>query len=71
MRFPLLPTLLVAAAVATMIALGLWQLRRADEKEALQARYERNLALPPIALPRRRWRTRPCSTAAPPLSAWR
>lgn len=51
MRFPPVPTLLVAAAVATMIALGLWQLRRADEKEALQARYERNLALPPIALP--------------------
>jgi surfeit locus 1 family protein len=51
MRFPLLPTLLVAAAVATMIALGLWQLRRADEKEALRAQYERNLALPQIALP--------------------
>ncbi len=30
MRFPILPTLLVAAAVATMIALGIWQLRRAD-----------------------------------------
>ncbi|HEX6374183.1 MAG TPA: SURF1 family cytochrome oxidase biogenesis protein [Allosphingosinicella sp.] len=52
MRFPLIPTLLVAAAVATMIALGLWQLRRADEKEALRVRYERNLALPAIALPR-------------------
>lgn len=51
MRFPLIPTLLVAAAVATMIALGVWQLRRADEKEALKARYERNMALPPIALP--------------------
>jgi surfeit locus 1 family protein len=51
MRFPLVPTILVAAAVATMIALGIWQLRRADEKEALRARYERNLALPPIALP--------------------
>lgn len=51
MRFPLLPTILVAAAVATMIALGVWQLRRADEKEALQRQYERNLALPPIALP--------------------
>jgi surfeit locus 1 family protein len=51
MRFPILPTVLVAAAVATMIALGFWQLRRADEKQALQARYERNLALPPIALP--------------------
>jgi surfeit locus 1 family protein len=51
MRFPLLPTLLVAAAVATMIALGFWQLRRADEKAALQRQYERNLALPPMALP--------------------
>lgn len=51
MRLPLLPTLLVAAAVAAMIALGLWQLRRADEKDALRAQYERNLALPPIALP--------------------
>ena len=51
MRFPLIPTTLVAAAVATMIALGIWQLRRAGEKEALQARYERNLALAPIALP--------------------
>jgi cytochrome oxidase assembly protein ShyY1 len=46
-----LPTLLVAAAVATMVALGIWQLRRADEKEALRARYARNAALPPIALP--------------------
>jgi len=51
MRFPLFPTLLVAAAVATMIALGIWQLRRADEKEALRAQYARNSALPPIALP--------------------
>ena len=51
MRLPLLPTLLVAAAVATMIALGGWQLRRAGEKEALQQRYERNLALPLMALP--------------------
>ena len=51
MRFPLVPTILVAAAAATMIALGIWQLRRADEKEALRAQYERNAALPPIALP--------------------
>jgi surfeit locus 1 family protein len=51
MRFPLVSTLLVATAVATMIALGFWQLRRADEKEALQRRYERNLALPAMALP--------------------
>lgn len=51
MRFPVLPTILVAAAVATMIALGFWQLRRADEKAALQNHYQRNLALPPMALP--------------------
>lgn len=51
MRFPLFPTILVVAAVATMIALGFWQLRRADEKKALQVRYERNLALPAMALP--------------------
>jgi surfeit locus 1 family protein len=51
MRFPLIPTILVAAAVATMIALGIWQLRRAGEKEDLQRRYERNFALPAIALP--------------------
>lgn len=51
MRFPVIPTILVAAAVATMIALGFWQLRRADEKAELQRRYERNLALPAMALP--------------------
>ncbi|MEO7825766.1 MAG: SURF1 family cytochrome oxidase biogenesis protein [Allosphingosinicella sp.] len=51
MRFPLIPTVLVAAAVATMIALGFWQLRRADEKAAIQRQYERNLTLAPMALP--------------------
>ncbi|HEX8126808.1 MAG TPA: SURF1 family cytochrome oxidase biogenesis protein [Allosphingosinicella sp.] len=51
MRFPVIPTILVAAAVATMIALGFWQLRRAGEKQALQQRYERNLTLPAMALP--------------------
>jgi surfeit locus 1 family protein len=51
MRFPLVPTILVAAAVAAMIALGFWQLRRADEKDMLRARYARNAALPQIALP--------------------
>ncbi|MGI8942688.1 MAG: SURF1 family cytochrome oxidase biogenesis protein [Qipengyuania sp.] len=39
-RLPVIPTLLVAAAVATMIALGIWQLGRAEEKEALVARAE-------------------------------
>jgi hypothetical protein len=50
-RFPLLPTLLVAAAVATLIALGFWQVRRAGEKDALRVQYERNVTMPTMALP--------------------
>jgi surfeit locus 1 family protein len=50
-RWPLLPTLLVAAAVATMIALGVWQIDRAREKNAIIALYTANLARPPVAFP--------------------
>ncbi|MBU7579021.1 MAG: SURF1 family protein [Porphyrobacter sp.] len=39
-RPPILPTIIVALAVATMIALGIWQLGRMSEKEALIARYQ-------------------------------
>lgn len=39
-RIPILPTIIVAAAIATMIALGFWQLDRMGEKEALIARAE-------------------------------
>ncbi len=45
MRLPILPTILVAAAVATMIALGVWQLGRAEEKAAMLARYERAVTM--------------------------
>ena len=38
-RIPIIPTLVVLAAVAVMIALGAWQLGRMAEKEALLARY--------------------------------
>lgn len=38
-RLPVIPTIVVIAAVATMIALGFWQLGRADEKAELLARY--------------------------------
>lgn len=38
---PALPTLIVLAAVGTMIALGFWQLGRKVEKEHLLARYVR------------------------------
>ena len=50
-RLPLIPTIIVAAAVATMIALGFWQLRRAHEKDALIARYAKAATMPPIAFP--------------------
>lgn len=36
---PLIPTVIVAAAIVTMIALGFWQLNRMDEKEQLLASY--------------------------------
>ena len=45
-RFPLIPTVVVLAAVATMIALGFWQLGRLGKKEALIASYERAMADP-------------------------
>ena len=44
MRIPIIPTIIVAAAIATMIGLGIWQLDRKDEKEALIAQAERSLA---------------------------
>ena len=50
-KLPLLPTLVVAVAVAIMIALGFWQLRRAEEKEALLDRYRAAQNQPPISFP--------------------
>ena len=50
-RWPLIPTILVALAVATMIALGVWQLQRKGEKEALLARLAAAQTLPPIGWP--------------------
>lgn len=44
-RLPILATAIVALAVATMIALGFWQLARMGEKEAQLARYERAVAM--------------------------
>lgn len=49
-RLPLVPTLIVALAVATMIALGLWQLRRAEWKEHLLAQYAAAASLPALDL---------------------
>ena len=44
-RWPIIPTLIVAAAVAVMIGLGVWQLQRGKEKDALIALYQRNQSL--------------------------
>lgn len=51
MKLPVLPTLLVGLAVAAMIALGVWQLDRRGQKEALIAQYHANAALPEMAMP--------------------
>ena len=50
-RLPFWPTLLVGLAVAIMIGLGVWQLDRAGQKEALIARYAAAQSQPPIAFP--------------------
>jgi cytochrome oxidase assembly protein ShyY1 len=63
-RLPLIPTLVVAAAVAAMVALGVWQLDRAEWKEQLLAQYRQAAKLPPIAYP-----TGP-RTGEPPLYRW-
>ncbi|KQM18451.1 SURF1 family protein [Novosphingobium sp. Leaf2] len=38
-RIPILPSVLVLVAVAIMVSLGVWQLHRLDEKEALLAHF--------------------------------
>ena len=50
-RLPLLPTAIVAAAIAALIGLGIWQLQRAGEKEALLASYRAAAGRPPISWP--------------------
>ena len=50
-RLPIIPTIVVLAAVALMIALGVWQLQRAAWKEGLLARYAEAERLPPIEFP--------------------
>ena len=48
---PIVPTILVALAVATMIGLGIWQLERRKEKDALLATYAAAANRPPIGWP--------------------
>jgi len=50
-KLPVLPTILVALAVAAMIGLGIWQHGRAAQKEAALAVWRANMGLPPTAYP--------------------
>ena len=50
-RLPIVPTIVVVASVALMIALGVWQLQRAKWKEGLLARYASAEAQAPIIYP--------------------
>lgn len=49
-RLPVLPTLIVAVAVAAMVWLGFWQIRRAHWKEDLLAQYAIAQAMPAVDL---------------------
>jgi cytochrome oxidase assembly protein ShyY1 len=61
-KVPLVPSLLVAIAVLTMIGFGIWQLSRAREKNALIARYQSAAGLAATTFP-----TTPISNDALPL----
>lgn len=50
-RLPILGTLIVLAAVATMIGLGIWQLQRAEWKNGLLATYATASDQPAISYP--------------------
>ena len=70
---PLVATIVVAAVVALLIALGLWQIRRSHENQQLMAQYAAASKLPPISypatpvrgqLPLFRWATAFCQRVA-------
>lgn len=50
-RLPILPTLIVIIAVPIMLGFGIWQLNRAEWKEALLDRLAANATAPLIAKP--------------------
>jgi len=50
-RVPVVATAIVLAAVALMVWLGFWQLRRAHENERLLAQYHAASKLPPMSFP--------------------
>ena len=50
-RIPIMPTIIVVAAVALLVGLGVWQLQRARWKEGLVARFAAAEKMPPISFP--------------------
>ena len=50
-KLPIVATIVVASAVALMIALGVWQLQRANLHERQLARYAAAAGLPPVSFP--------------------
>ncbi len=51
MKLPIIPTAIVAAACATMVGLGVWQLQRSQWKSDLLSEYQRAQNLPAISFP--------------------
>ena len=52
-RLPVIPTIVVLAAFAVMIGLGVWQLRRASEKDAMLERFAAAAGMPSVGWPSR------------------
>ncbi len=50
-RWPVIPSILAAIAVLTLVALGVWQLERKAEKEAVLAQLASAINLPATAYP--------------------
>ncbi len=50
-KWPVIPTIIAVAAILTMIALGVWQLQRKGQKEALLVQLASAGTLPPVAYP--------------------
>ncbi|WP_349356871.1 SURF1 family protein [Sphingobium nicotianae] len=53
-KLPIVPTIVVALAIAAMIGLGIWQLGRAHQKEAALAIWRANMTRPATAYPAQR-----------------
>ena len=50
-KLPVIPTIIVGLAILVMIGLGIWQLGRAQQKEAALQSWRDNMSLPATASP--------------------